>query len=712
MGTRRVGGAPVASCLWVAAASLVPHATAWAAEELGEIVVSAQKREQKLQDVAMSIAALGGERLQELGITSGIDIVAQVPGVQVSGAGGGTVNAFNIRGVTQNAFAANLESPIAVYLDESYLALNSGIDLSLFDVERVEVLRGPQGTLFGRNATGGVVRYVTARPSQSAEGKVGVELGEDGRVRLEGAAGGPLSDSVAFRFSGALNRDDGLIENDRGRNAMKSDDWAIRAQALFQGESLDGWLKLQYVEEDSNRGGYAHVLAQDGEYVTSPTATDFWGYRDADGDPFTASLDFPGWNRNEFADVTATLDWSLGRVTLTSVSNYQNLKNDYAEDADVTPFSVYHYVRTADVDQFSQELRASWQTERLTGLVGVYFLRIDGVYGTEQFGEVYFGTGREIASADQVTTSYAVFGQAEIAFSDRASVELGARYSSDSKDFAYRSTNLFEFVAPGPVSFERDFSDDGVSARVQFNSRPVDGRLWYVGVNRGIKSGGLNFPLFPQEPELLRFDGEVLTAYEGGVKTSLGAAATLNVSVFRYDYDDYQAFSFDGLATRVVNVNAEMTGGEIEFQASPVAGLDVSLGMSYLSNEVRDVPLAVSDGTERAPFAPKWTVNGLVRYGWSAFGGELSAQLDGSWRDKQNFNLVPTPVLEEPAYAVLNARIGFSSADDRWSAALFVRNLADEEYRFYSFDTSLDFGALEDIPGVGRWFGASFGYRW
>jgi iron complex outermembrane receptor protein len=394
------------------------------------------------------------------------------------------------------------------------------------------------------------------------------------------------------------------------------------------------------------------------------------------------------------------------------VTNYQDVKNNYAEDSDVSPNSVYHYIRGANVEQVSQELRAAWRTGRMTGLFGLYFLRIDGFYFTDQSGDGFFGKDVEKANTDQVTTSYAAFGQAEVTLTDTASVEIGARYSHDKKDYLYKSTNIFGIYRPGPVTVAKVQSDDGVSARLQLNYRPREGQLWYVGVNRGIKSGGLNFPLFPQDPAFLPFEGEILTSYETGVKASLGARSSLNVSVFYYKYDDYQAFSFDGLATRVINVNAKMAGGEAELRTMPIEGLELNFGMSYLWNRVRDVPLVVSDGTERAPFAPEWTANGVARYSWPAFGGQLSAQLDGSWRSSQNFNLVPTPVLEEPAYAVLNARFGFASADDSWSAAIFVRNLANEEYRFYSFDTSGDWGALEDVPGLRRWYGASVSYRW
>lgn len=690
-----------------------PDTEASETDTTDDIVVTANRRAERLQDVPISVTAFEGDYLRENSITNGIDIVARVPGLQVSGGGGGTTNGFNIRGVTQNAFAASLESPIAVYLDDSYLSVNTIINLSLFDIERVEVLRGPQGTLFGRNATGGMVRYVTSRPSNTPEGFVSLELGEDARIRVEIAVSGPVSDTVSARISGVYNYNNGLIKNDIGPDTMQVKDFAVRGQVLIQpNEDLDVLLKAQYSYEDDVKGGYSHVAALAGNYLSDPNATDFFGYRDADGDPYTGSFDFDGFKKAKVIDLTANIDWSMGDFILSSVTNFQDISDSYGEDSDVSPLSVYHYVKYNEVQQFTQEFRVAYESERLKALVGAYYLVIDGSYGTDQTGLLFFGPAAEVATADQKTTSYAVFAQADVEVAKDITVVLGGRYSHDKKDFVYNSTNLFDFFQPGPVTVDKEYSDGDISFKAQLNYRPNNDWLIYAGVNRGIKSGGLNFPLFPQDPALFDFEGETLTAYEAGFKSTLAPGTTLNVSAFYYDYKGYQAFSFDGLAARVINVNAKLYGGEVELNSSPVDGLDLNFGMSFLSNKVRDVPLAVSDGTEKAAFSPKWTVNGLVKYSWDAFGGSVSAQLDGNWRSSVNFNLVPTPVLQEPGYALFNARIGYQTADKNWSVAAFVKNLTDKYYRFYSFDTSPDFGSLEDVPGIPRWFGVSASYKW
>ena len=339
---------------------------------LEEIVVTAQKREESLQDVAISVAAFSGRQLAELGLTHATDLVKQVPGLKVSGAGGGTVTAFSIRGVTQNDFASGQESPVAVYVDEAYISQSYVTSFSLFDLERAEVLRGPQGTLFGRNATGGLVHYISRKPSQEAGGYVDLQLGEDGRQRAEAAVGGGLGESVAGRLSVLREKDDGLIKNDIGPNTMQTDNYAVRGQLLIEASpDVDVLLKAQYGKEKGPRGGYAHHVALNGAFVQDPTATDFFGYRDADGDPFSVSQDFPAYYSAKVTDLLARIEWRIGDITVTSVSNYQKITHGYGEDADVSPNDVYNYEAANDVKQGSQELRAAWDTESTRNVVEI-----------------------------------------------------------------------------------------------------------------------------------------------------------------------------------------------------------------------------------------------------------------------------------------------------------------------------------------------------
>jgi len=687
---------------------------------LEEVVVTAEKREQGLQDVGISVTALSGNQLVDLGFTQALDMVAQTPGLEVSGAGGGTVNTYSIRGVTQNDFAASQEAPVALYLDDAYISLNTITNFSLLDIERIEVLRGPQGTLFGRNATGGLLHYVSRRPTQEATGFVDLQLGEDGRRRIEAAASGGLTDALAGRLAVVQSENDGLMRNAIGSNLRQLDEWAVRGSLLFEPTAdFSATLIGLYGDKDDSAGGYAHTVGFDGVFADDPAATDFFGYRDADGDPFSTAQDFQGFKQAEATNLTLNMDWRLGAVDIVSITNYQDIESSYGEDADASPNDVYNYEQFEDVEQYSQELRLNFEGESHRTVVGAYYLKIDGNYATVQSGDVFFGTGvgypagtTEDVNVEQTTETWALFGQTDIDLSDTLALTVGARLNRDEKDFDYRSTDIY-FVQGGNYRFSDSFSDTDWSGRLQLNYRPSDDTLLYAGINRGIKSGGFNMPLYPIAATDYEFGGEALLAYELGFKTRLGASTRLNGAVFYYDYEDYQAYSFDGFATFLFNAQAEAFGGELELVTSPVEGLEILLGASYLDMEVTDVPLSISpDGEEDGVLAPELTFNGVLRYTLPALGGDVTLQVDGFWKDDHNFNLSFTPVIREGAYGVANARVIYETPDGRWWGSLFVRNLTDESYRSYAFDTTTYFGATEDIPGDFRWAGASVRFSW
>jgi iron complex outermembrane recepter protein len=679
-----------------------------AASVLEEVVVVAQKREQNLQDVGIAVTAFSGDQMRDLGFTEAIDVVAHSPGLEVSGSGGGTIATYSIRGVTQNDYSGAQEGPVAVYVDEAYISQNAVTNFSLFDVERVEVLRGPQGTLFGRNATGGLVHYLTVRPSQESEGFAEITIGEQNRRRIEAAAGGALSDAVSGRLAGVYNEGDGLIENDIGPDTKSTDDYSIRGQLLIESSDvLDILLKAQYGKEDSIKGGYSHQVAYGGEFANDPEATDFFGYVDADGDPYTGSFDYEGFRKVDTYDLSMHINWDIGEYSLTSISNYQDIEHGYGEDSDVSPNSVYHYEGADDVQQFSQEFRLSFEGDKSRSIVGLFYLNIDGDYDTFQFGDIFFGPGfiYELG-AEQETETVALFGQTEIDLSDTLALTLGLRLNRDEKDYAFSEL--------GVEIYRDDFSNNDWGGKIQLDYRPNDDWLWYAGLNRGIKSGGFNMPLAPPaDPASFPYDGEVLNSFEVGFKTSLTDNTRLNVAAYYYDYEDYQAFTFDGFVALLFNANAEMYGAEIELVTTPIEGLDILLGAAFLDAEVTDVPASISPtGTEDAVLAPELSLNGLVRYSWPAFGGSIAVQGDFTWKDDHNFNLAFTPVIKEDSYGIVNARISYATDDDTWAAAIFVKNLTDEDYRSFAFDTTEFFGALENVPGVERWFGANIRYRW
>ena len=744
----------------LAAAAMVVPVQGRAAEGgsvVDEILVTAQRREENVQNVGIAITAFSADQMRQMGVSETVDIVAQTPGLSVARPGAGAINIFSVRGVTQADYGPNQEAPVALYVDEAYISQNTVTNFSLYDLERVEVLRGPQGTLFGRNATGGLVQYVTRKPSQDFEASVEGQLGSSGRQRLEGAVGGGLAGEVSGRLSGVFNQSDGLMENAIGPDGQAADDFSLRGQLLFEpSDALDILLKVQYSEDDSDRGNYFHATGENGAF-TPPPATDFFGYRDADGDPWTGEWDFAGFTKAEVTQFTGRVDWALGAVTVTWVGDYQDIDHNYGEDSDVSPANIFNYTQSTDVQQWSQELRASWAGDGVRVVGGVYFLDIDGdysrdslVFGQEDFdwSDAFFGIpepgGYRLAdSFTQETRTWAVFGQTEFDITDTLTLIAGARWTEDDKDYDFQQAWLgadglyvfFEGASPGDVpyfAYQNSIDEGDWSGRIQLNYQPTDAILWFASINRGIKSGGFNSPVdatgllavnedeqfipFDQDNSVMDYDGEVLTSYEAGLKSTwLDGRARFNASVFYYDYSDYQISNFVGVTQTVFNTDGTLWGGEVEIAASPLEGLDLLLGVSLLDSEV-DLPEGIRpDGklTSEAVLAPELTLNGLARYSWTAFGsGRLSAQGDFSWRGRQIFNLSNTEVVREGSFAVMNASLGYTTASDRYFATVFVRNLFDEEYREYAFDTTGDFGSVEGVAGLERWYGVTLGVRW
>jgi len=257
----------------VAAAIAIPTTHAAVLEE---VVVTAQKREQSLQDVGIAVSAFSGEQIRQLGWNSSDDIAAQIPGVTLIQPNGPASFTMNIRGVAQNDFSGdNQESPVAVYIDDVYAASPTHASFQIFDFERVEVLRGPQGTLFGRNATGGLAHFITKKPSEEFEGYVQATVGDYDLFNVEGAIGGPLSDNISGRLSFSSAQNDALITNRVGPDLNDNDTWAVRGQLLFKfGESSELLLNARASDLDNLNGTFEHLVARPNSLGLGVEATD------------------------------------------------------------------------------------------------------------------------------------------------------------------------------------------------------------------------------------------------------------------------------------------------------------------------------------------------------------------------------------------------------------------------------------------------------
>lgn len=759
---------------------------------LEEIVVVAQKRDQSLQDVGIAVSAFTGDQLDQLGWDTAEQVTAMSPGVTTIQPNGPSAFFTNIRGVAQNDFSGDhQESPVAVYVDEVYISAASGAGFQLFDFERVEVLRGPQGTLFGRNATGGLVHYITRKPSQELDGYIKGTYGDYDQLKFEGAVGGGITDKISGRLSFTTNNHDGIYKNRIGSNLNDGDDWAIRGQVLIDFNDRTSWLlNLRRGEQDVNVAPFSHRSARlnpitglgedfDGPDLTAEGDSRITeGYQDPDQKLLKGSVNVEGFNQIETTGFTSNLEFGIGdTMSLVFVTDYSELDKDYIEDSDAGPEDFFAFTLRSDIEQFSQEVRLAGSTDTSNWVVGAYYLDIQGEFfnggaASNFFAAAFPGFGLNDPSLETLglnnpfstnTESVALFAQVEYDFTETLRGTVGVRWSKEKKDMDFQQFfSLFEAPdsfeidvedglglggaiwtfspdavtnEPGGPAFDFDpvngdpglakLNDDLITAKLALEWLPSDNLLSYISYNRGIKAGGFNAPIDAtdfyagaREPEEMRFDEEVLNAYEIGFKwTFAGGLARLNGAAYYYDYQDYQAFALDSLTTVVFNTDAETYGLELELQASPVEGLDLLLGLGLIDNTVEDGHTQ-PDGTpvdRTAVLTPEVNISGLVRYQWSALGGMLAVQGDVNYMSSHYFQLKNSPVGKESGYAITNARLSWMSEKGDWDVSVFVNNLFDEDHRLMVFDLAGSpaeggFGMYENYAGNPRWWGASVRY--
>ncbi len=712
---------PIAAAL---ALALSPAITT--AAVLEEVMVTANKREQNMQDVGISVSAFSGEQMDALGATNTTDIIQQVPGLQLQSFTP-AFTAFNLRGISQNNFQDVLEAPVAVYVNDAYVGSMNAINGQLFDVERVEVLRGPQGTLFGRNATGGLLHYVTKNANEDElNGYVKTSIAEFNKYSLEGAIGGALADNARGRIAARWEKSDGYVENEVGaRDSQGADGYALRAALQFDlSDDVTADIIAAYSKDDD---------VPTGTYVIQAAFPDSigLGVNDPSVPDAPANKDFSdgGYYDRDSSSVTAKVVWAIDdSLEFTSITNTLALDKFYLEDADGSPTDVtgafFEFSTAADYSQWSQEFRLSGEGDNFRWQTGLYYLDIEGDYQTivdeNLFGPV---PNTAITTTQLNSSNWSVFGQGELDLNDSLILIAGLRWSQDDKDISILTTD---------DTSNPDFSDDGLppvvqpqdisgvdtidygdyAARLQLNYTTEAG-LYFAAYNRGIKGGNWS-PGRAIQIENFRHDEEVLHSYELGTKlTLLDGLARLNATVFYYDYQDYQQFSLLDATPQVVNRDATSRGGEIELFLTPGDHWDIVLGLSVIDSEVDSAPTAfpgVENFNVEFPNAPDVSFNTLVRYGWEVAGGEVAFQFDGVYTGEQYLEGTNNPASKEDSYFVGNASVSYTSNEGGWKVAAWLKNFTDEEYRLYHLDLAV-VGFTQEVYAPPRWAGVTFSYN-
>ena len=749
-------------------AGLMPVLPAGAAQEmleelvfLEEIIVTAQKREQSLQEVGIAVTAFTGEQIQTLGFARSTDVATMTPGLNytIPNAESSQINFF-LRGVGLNDFADANENPVAVYVDDIYRPAMGGLSFQLFDVDRVEVLRGPQGSLFGRNTTGGLVHYLTRRPTQALDGHIDFSLGKFNEVKMEAALGGGFGENAAGRLSVARHKHDGYTENRAGPDYNETDAVALRGQLAFTpADGFDLLVNAYYSDNDAAVGAWQHQAtkfdangdsvplgpseqtitvdcnadgASDAADMRPAPGTDCFGYRDSDGDPHAGDYDRDGRVEVETSGVSLNMNWDLNGIGVTSITGFQNVERLQSEDTEAGPNPLILPTFRAQTKTFTQELRAAGESERFRWLAGLYYFNneVDGRYSLDllNLGFVNFE-----ANFTQDTQAIAVFGQAEFDLNEAWTLIVGLRGASEEKELDYLNVDTSGFFTdviglPSNVAFDFDTDTAGdlakhdkgsISGKLELDWRPQEDLLIYGSISRGVKSAGFNVGFLDgnlifasNTPETLPYDDESLLSYEAGFKSSFAnGRARLNGSAFYYDYSDFQTFRFELLNQVIFNADAEMMGAELELQASPAAGWDFQLGLAVLDPKAKDIPSPLGGTFNRTPVAaPKFSATALARYEWPALGGKLAVQAWGSYQSAVYYDIQNVSVSRQGGYGLGNLRISYADAAGRWEVAAFVHNITDEEYLSYTFDFTGTFGFNQQAYGRPRWAGLTLRY--
>ena len=723
----------------------------------GDIVVTANKRAENVQKVPIAITAYSGDQLKALGVTDATQITQQVPGLQLN-AFSPNVTIFNLRGISQNNFTDYLEAPIAVYVDDAYMGSINGLSGQLFDVARVEVLRGPQGTLFGRNATGGLIHYLSTDASKAElNGYVTASYERFDRRALEGAVGGSLTDGIRARVAGRVVKANGYIKSAAalpgvfdgdGQDLGAENGWALRGtiQAdLGPDGKLDLWVKHS---EDNNvaTGGYAfdNCNLQDNGYCQTDAAglaigsggviNGITGQSASPYDNFSDTHGFFNRNTNIYQ---GKLTYDLGGVDLTAITNYTELTKSYQEDGDALPVEIIVFRTNARYKQFSQELRLAGQSDRFRWQAGSYYLDMRITGHSDTVGAPAIGAALAVGLPGVSPTfkedyalrskNWSAFGQVEYDVSDRVTLIGGLRYSKDTKTVDYFS-RVEEGGVSSVIATDETFttalpganriSDGDVAARITLNYKPADDTLLFASWNRGIKGG--NFTLNSNvTAQTFQHRPETLNSVEAGVKWSNPSRTVrVNATAYHYIYNDYQAFALIGGVPQVGNSDANATGMEIETFFQPSERFNVNIGATWERSHVNSVETAGSqflsvlvpgasvpqyctnqnDGTyfcdypaksvsgAQFPNAPRFSANYVVRYNVDAAGGNVVAQVDGVWYDKQFLEVTNGQSAIQPAYNVTNASLSWTSEDSKLSVQVFGRNVFNKAYRAYALN--------------------------
>jgi iron complex outermembrane receptor protein len=731
-------GAPLSAVLAQEAASAKMGETI----SSDEIVVTARKREELISAVPIAVSAFTGDQLRAQGVASVADIANLAAGVVLrEDVAGRASPSIVIRGIGFDDFRSNGNPAVAVNIDQVYFGSNALLSGAIFDIERVEIVKGPQGTLYGRNTTAGALNVISKQPTKTLSADFDAEYGSFRAIRGEAGIGGPLSDTVGFRLAATYESGGGFLTN--------------KGNAAFANLPTGSLVPVAQLVPETRNVGDANLFATRGILVLKPSdqttitaqinhardrgdnsqsdvlGISATGFNEPDIDPFTYYGNFVPKLNSKLNGGQLRIEHDLSdNFNITAIGAYIDLGRRYTFDPG-DPRRRFDLDYQDQIKQTTGEIRIQGNLGASADLtLGAFYfrdrVRLQSLLNAADLVRTVLGTDYL-----QNRESWAVFGETDWHLTANLTLTAGLRYTQETAQFAGSTVDLNPFRASVaasafrlPVLFDNDFSDNSLSGRVALSYQLANDTLLYGSISRGFKSGGFDGSTIFSVGEALPFASEKVDAYEIGAKLLGNRPVTVTAAAFYYDFSDLQANSIRqiGPVTTAVRTNvsqATVYGGEIEAVARPVTGMRLGVSLAYLHTKVDDfvssnpVEVARRNGNE-LPDSPELSLNLSASYTFEIGGGwKLEPQTNFSfkgkhWKEIDNF----VPVEE---YGLLNLRLALRSPDDRWSLAVFGRNVTDETYFIGMIPAVTGAGVVtgrQRIVGAPATWGASLSLRY
>ena len=656
----------------VAIATPVAFGIAKAQETLGleEIVVTAQKRAQSLQDVPIQVTAFSEQRIEDAGIRTTQDFVNMVPNMSLDDSYSYLNTFVVVRGVTQ---INNADAPVAIVVDGVPQNSQKQFKMNLFDIERIEVLKGPQGALYGRNAIGGAVNIVTRQPSNEFEGFARASYGNGDAIDLSGGVSGPIvEDKVLFRLAGSYKQDDGRITN------------------TFLDENVD------FIDHDYSIRGLIKVLAS--ERLTLDLRGSYQDFQ-AGGLYDSAIFDLNEANQiqppradvlgktfGNIKELTFKFDYEADFATLTGITGYTDVKEYNRGDLDFTNpvlnpggflglFGPVIQGQNQDIELFSQELRlVSPSEDRFRWIVGAYYIHTDravltrAVVDLDNSLEQFDDPALRIINLteDNSNDAFALFAQFDYDITDKFTLSGALRYDEDKR----KQTDLTSLLV-------REQTFDSIQPKATLTYNFNDDQLVYATYSKGFRSGGFNAPTVP----IPVFDKEELDNFEAGFKTSwLNNRLVVNGAVYLQKVDNFQFFFLDAATASQVIANIEAVdifGLELEAQALVAEGLEVFGAIGTTDSEIKRSSLFPGFVGNKTPKTTDWTLNAGFQYRFP-IQDDLNGMLRVDYEHRGNKYWHVDNLAVQESLDLVDARAGVEG--DNWGVYVWAKNLTDEDY--------------------------------